>query len=57
MNLEQLKTDYLDELAVFGFATGTIAYRQTYLSQFVFFLQLQGVGAAGDLSRELVYDY
>jgi len=57
MTLEKLKTAYLDELAVRGFAKGTIACRKTYLSQCLFFFQSQGVTAAGELTRQLVYDY
>ena len=57
MELEKLKSEYLNELVVQGYAEGTIRYRKTYRDQVLFFFQLQGVGEVGQLNGKLITRY
>lgn len=55
--IERLKENYLHELAVQGYARGTIRYRKIYLEQFLLFLQKKKISRVQELSRKTLYAY
>ncbi len=52
--LKQLKEEYLDYLAVSGYAEGMIRYRGIYIGQFLKYKNLQRIK---EIDRELIYSY